>query len=177
MNHITSYPAWAEYKKEINCIVEIPKGTRVKYEVEPNNGEIVVPVRELDRRFVYPYNYGFIPNTLEEDNDPVDVCIIGCDRLEPLTHVKCRVIGCFKTVDNGEQDNKIIAVPTYVDSKIHGGKVARDIRRFLKRYKYPYQKGTVVDKVFYSADVAYELIDAAIRKASEARMYSKVTVE
>ena len=165
MNHITDFKAFTQ-EGFINCVVEIPKGTRVKYEVDPKRGDVVTPVRELHRRFKYPFNYGFIPGTLEEDGDPMDVCIIGCDRLEPLTHVTCRVLGCFKTVDNGEEDDKIVAVPYFTRYSKKQAKLVLEAYRFLKQYKYPFQKNTIVDGKFYSDEEAIAIIKKAVNRVS-----------
>lgn len=176
MNHIKDFPAFVDVDL-VQCVVEIPKGSSVKYEIEPTRCEVITPVRELAKKFKYPFNYGFIPNTLELDGDPIDVCIIGCDRMEPLTHVTCRVLGCFKTVDNGEQDDKIIVTPFYVkDTK----KLAKDVWNafhFLHKYKYPYQKNTVIDGKFYAEDEALRLInEAAKRVNSTSNSGNKVTL-
>lgn len=175
MNHLKDFePIIGDF---IQCVVEIPKGSSVKYEIEPTKGEVVTPVRELARNYKYPFNYGFIPKTLEQDGDPMDVCIIGCDRLEPLTHVLCRVLGCFKTVDNGEQDDKIIVTPYYVTKSKKLAKDVWDAFHFLKKYKYPYQKDTVVDGTFYTSQDASILINEAIKRVnSKNNSESKVTL-
>lgn len=150
----------------VDCIVEIPKGSSVKYEINKDTGEYVEPVRELNKRYKYPFNYGFIPNTLEEDGDPMDVCIIGCQRLEPLTHVKCKIVGCFKTVDNGEQDDKILVAPVYIRDTKSIAKEVISTFNFLKVYKYPYQKNTIIDGKFYAQDEAIKLIEQAIERCN-----------
>lgn len=170
MNHIKDFQPILD--DLIQCVVEIPKGSSVKYEIEPTQGEVVTPVRELARNYKYPFNYGFIPRTLEQDGDPMDVCIIGCERLEPLTHVLCRVLGCFKTVDNGEQDDKILVVPVYVKNS---KKLAKDVWNafhFLRKYKYPYQKNTKIDGTLYTSQDACSLIQDAIERCNNANKSS-----
>lgn len=171
MNHLVEEQAWKS-DGIINCVVEIPKGSRVKYEIEATRGEYVAPVRELHKRFKYPFNYGFIPSTLEQDGDPMDVCIIGCDKLEPLTHVACRVLGCFKTVDNGEQDDKILVAPIYVKNSSGLAKEVWNAFHFLRKYKYPYQKNTKIDGTLYTSQDACKLIQDAVERCNNANKSS-----
>ncbi|KAG5378000.1 hypothetical protein IGI04_025842 [Brassica rapa subsp. trilocularis] len=88
-----------------NCVVEISKGGKVKYELDKNSGLIKVD-RVLYSSIVYPHNYGFIPRTICEDSDPIDV-------LEPVltgSFLRARAIGLMPMIDQGEKDDKIIAV-------------------------------------------------------------------
>jgi inorganic pyrophosphatase len=96
---------------EINVVVEIPKGSRVKYEINPKSGEISVD-RTLFPAIFYPYNYGFIPQTKEEGGaDPIDVFILGNSSLLPKSVISCRPVGVLLTEDQGGIDPKIIVVP------------------------------------------------------------------
>lgn len=90
-----------------DVIVEIPKGSNVKYEIE--NGKLFVD-RILAGDFRYPANYGFIPNTLDWDGDPLDVLIIGNFEIAPATNCKVRVVGAMKMIDDGETDTKLVGV-------------------------------------------------------------------
>jgi len=102
---------------EYDVIVEIPKGSRVKYEYDASEGRVRVD-RILSSAYVYPYNYGFIPNTLSEDGDPIDVIILGEYPFTPGCVVSCRVLGGLMTLDGGimdvrlKNDPKIIMVPS-----------------------------------------------------------------
>jgi inorganic pyrophosphatase len=93
-----------------NVIIEIPKGSRVKYEVDKETGLICFD-RVLYSPMHYSANYGFIPQTLWEDNDPIDVLVLSEESLNSGCLVKCRAIGALDMVDGGEGDVKILAVP------------------------------------------------------------------
>jgi inorganic pyrophosphatase len=99
---------------EINVVVEIPKGSNLKYEIDAKRGGISVD-RKVFPAILYPYNYGFIPRTKGEggDNsaDPIDVFILGNFSLLPKSVIRCRPIGVLLTEDQGGIDPKIIAVP------------------------------------------------------------------
>jgi inorganic pyrophosphatase len=95
---------------QINVVIEIPKGSNIKYEVNKDNGLLFVD-RKLFTAMFYPCNYGFIPSTLEDDGDPVDVLVIGEFAVAPLSILKANPIGILLTEDEEGQDSKIIAIP------------------------------------------------------------------
>lgn len=97
-------------KEEFNVIIECPKGSRVKYEVDKKSGLICFD-RVLYSPMHYSTNYGFVPKTLWEDGDPLDVLVISHEPLVPSCLVKCRAVGVLDMVDSGEGDAKILAVP------------------------------------------------------------------
>ena len=96
-----------------NVIIEIPKGSRVKYEIDRKSSS---PLVRVDRilRFPggYPVNYGFIPSTCDEDGDPIDVIILCDEPIQPLTLVVCKPVGLLNMMDTGERDDKVLAVIT-----------------------------------------------------------------
>ena len=95
----------------IYVVIEIPKGSCVKYEVDTKN-EILYADRILPTSVVYPCNYGFIPNTMEHNSgDPIDVFVIENESLFPFSVVSARPLGVILTEDQDGEDNKIIAVP------------------------------------------------------------------
>ncbi|HIQ24103.1 MAG TPA: inorganic diphosphatase [Pyrodictium delaneyi] len=94
----------------VNVFIEIPMGSNVKYEYDAEAGVIKVD-RFLYTAMVYPFNYGFIPGTLEEDGDPVDVLIITAQSVLPGTVIEARPIGVLVTEDEEGPDSKIVAVP------------------------------------------------------------------
>ncbi|MCL2755904.1 MAG: inorganic diphosphatase [Firmicutes bacterium] len=102
--------------EEFLSVIEIPKGSKHKYEIDKESGMLF-----YDRLFVcsmiYPANYGFIPRTLSEDGDALDVLVLGNEVMPPLTLIKCAPIGVIEMIDNGEMDEKIIAVPLYKNSR------------------------------------------------------------
>ena len=92
------------------CVIEIPKGSKKKYELDKETGYIILD-RILHTSTHYPANYGFIPRTYGDDNDPLDVLLLCSEQLEPLTLVRAYPIGVIKMIDNGRDDEKIIAIP------------------------------------------------------------------
>ena len=129
--------------KTINIVVEIPKGSSIKYEFDTATGFLFVD-RKLYTAMNYPFNYGFIPKTLEMDGDPVDALILGEDPVVPLSIVKSRPIGVLLTEDEEGQDSKVIATPvSKIDptfSKIDDIKdlpeyIENQITHFFEHYK------------------------------------------
>lgn len=128
---------------EVNVVVEIPLGSNVKYEIDKETGLIFVD-RVLFTSMVYPFNYGFIPCTLEEDGDPVDVLLVSYDQLMPGVVVKAKPIGVLWTEDEKGKDAKIIAVPvSSVDARFDKVNdisdlpeaVLEKIKHFFEHYK------------------------------------------
>ncbi|GAN32660.1 MAG: inorganic diphosphatase [Candidatus Brocadia sp. AMX2] len=104
-------PPW-----DVNVIIEIPLGSEpVKYEVDPDSGAIFVD-RFLHTAMFYPCNYGFIPHTLADDGDPVDVLVIAPVRVIPGSVIRCRPIGMLVMRDEEGRDEKVLAVPV---DKLH----------------------------------------------------------
>ena len=92
------------------AVVEIPKGSKNKYELDKETGLIILD-RVLYTSTHYPANYGFIPLTFADDLDPLDVVVLCSEPLDPLTLVRCYPVGVIKMLDNGRSDEKIIAIP------------------------------------------------------------------
>ena len=92
------------------CVIEIPKGSKKKYELDKETGLI-----QLDRILYtsthYPANYGFIPRTYGDDGDPLDVLLLCAEPLEPMTLVRAYPIGVINMIDSGRNDEKIVAIP------------------------------------------------------------------
>ncbi|KAF2290754.1 hypothetical protein GH714_015320 [Hevea brasiliensis] len=121
-----------------NCVVEISKGSKVKYELDKISGLIKVD-RVLYSSVVYPHNYGFIPRTICEDSDPMDVLVLMQEPVLPGTFLRARAIGLMPMIDQGEKDDKIIAVCAddpefrhYTDIKDLPPHRLAEIRRFLR---------------------------------------------
>ncbi len=96
--------------EEINVVIEIPQGSSIKYEIDEESGELFVD-RFLHTAMFYPLNYGFIPQTLEADGDPVDVLVLSDQPVTPRSIIPSRPIGLLETEDQEGNDAKIIAVP------------------------------------------------------------------
>jgi inorganic pyrophosphatase len=97
-------------EEAVNCLIEIPYGSNLKYEIDKESGAIFLD-RVLYGSQFYPANYGFIPNTLAEDGDPIDVLVLTNYPVAPGTVIKARVIGVLLMEDESGKDEKILAVP------------------------------------------------------------------
>ncbi|RVX16690.1 Soluble inorganic pyrophosphatase [Vitis vinifera] len=144
-------------------VVEIGKGSKVKYELDKASGLIKVD-RVLYSSVVYPHNYGFIPRTICEDSDPMDVLILMQEPVLPGSFLRARAIGLMPMIDQGEKDDKIIAVCAddpefrhYKDIKEIPPHRLAEIRRFFEDYKKNENKEVNVND-FLPADSAIEAI-------------------
>ena len=157
---ISTYSAnSSEENPLVNVVVEIPKGTIHKYEIDPEKGDKLTIVRDLHksllRNYSYPFSYGFIPSTLAPDNDQLDAIILAKEPIDPLSVVECRIAGVVRTVDHGEQDDKILLVPNYLPpQKLNLSKIIK----FLKSYKYPDNDSTTVGEIL-DEKAALQLIE------------------
>lgn len=102
-------PIGEEAPEEFQVLVEIPKGSKVKYELDKETGVLRVD-RVLYSSVVYPANYGFIPQSLGDDKDPLDVLVLMQEPVQPLSIVRARPIGMMSMIDQGQRDEKIICV-------------------------------------------------------------------
>ena len=135
------------------CVVEIPKGSKKKYELDKDTGMIILD-RILYTSTCYPANYGFIPRTYGDDGDPLDVLLICSEPLEPLTLVRAYPIGVISMIDNGHNDEKIIAIPftdpnynQYTDIDQLPRHIFDEMQHFFSVYKNLENKETAVDEV------------------------------
>lgn len=128
---------------DIDMIVEIPYNTNVKYEYDKKLGRIRCD-RILSTPMMYPGNYGYFPNTLAGDNDPLDVLLISNFHLYPNTLIKVKIIGVLITEDESGKDEKIIAVPSIEVDKSYENinnildiqnNIILKIKHFFKHYK------------------------------------------
>lgn len=160
-------PIGDEAPELFNAVVEIPRGSKVKYELDKATGMLYVD-RILHSSVVYPHNYGFAPQTLCEDNDPLDVLVLMQEIVAPMTFLRVRPIGVMKMLDQGEQDDKIIAVhhddPEFTGyrdiSELPSHRMA-EIRRFFEDYKKNENKSVVVDEML-GAEHAKQAIKSAV---------------
>lgn len=95
--------------ESFTVVIEIPKGSKVKYELDKETGMLRLD-RILFTSTQYPANYGFIPRTYADDGDPLDALVLCTETIAPLTLVQCRPIGAIRMVDQGDNDEKVIAV-------------------------------------------------------------------
>jgi inorganic pyrophosphatase len=152
--------------EEFDAVIEIPRGSNVKYELDKPSGLIRVD-RVLYSAVYYPANYGFIPQTLAEDGDPLDVLVLCQEPVVPLSLIHARTVGLMTMVDSGTMDHKIIAVATE-DPEFNGYQEANQIpshylqtlRRFFQDYKQLEKKAVEVEEIG-PAKTAYPIIVAA----------------
>lgn len=156
--------------KEFVAVVEIPMGSKNKYELDKETGMLILD-RVLYTSTHYPFNYGFIPRTHCDDGDPLDVFVVSSQHIDPLCLVKCRPIGCITMLDSGKKDYKVFAValgdPQYnyiKDVKELPAHVIEELQHFLRVYKdLEPNKLTIVDKM-EDAKFARKVIDEAIKE-------------
>jgi inorganic pyrophosphatase len=142
-----------EASDTFNAIIEIPKNSRAKYELDKVSGLLRMD-RVLYSAMYYPTNYGFIPQTLSEDGDPLDILVFSQIAVEPLCIVEATIIGAFKMLDEGKADDKIIAVAKN-DMSVNHVKDAsqlaehyhREIKNFFEEYKKLENKKVLVNEL------------------------------
>ena len=163
-----------EIPLEFNAIIEIPFGSSVKYELDKDSGLIRLD-RILYSAVYYPANYGFIPQTLAEDDDPLDVLVLCQETVVPLTLVRARTIGIMTMIDAGKKDHKIIAVATN-DPEFNSYREAAEmpphrlqmLRRFFQDYKTLEGKAVEVDDI-QATKMAFPIIEDALARYSHRR--------
>ena len=155
------------------AVIEISKGSKLKYELDKQTGLLVLD-RILYTSTHYPANYGFIPRTLADDGDPMDVLVLSSEAMIPLSLVRCYPIGVITMLDQGRLDEKIIAIPfqdpsynSYHDVSELPAHLFTEISHFFSVYKNMEGKETVVDELRgkdAARDVIQKCLDAYIEK-------------
>lgn len=154
------------------AVIEIPKGSKKKYELDKQTGLMKLD-RILHTSTHYPANYGFIPRTYADDLDPLDVLVLCSEPIDPLTLVRCYPIGVITMLDNGNNDEKIIAIPfedptynSYKDISELPKHIFEEMCHFFTVYKTLENKETVVDEV-KGVDEAIKVITYTISNYKE----------
>ena len=155
-----------------NVVIEIPKGSKVKYELDKPSGMLRVD-RVLYSSVHYPANYGFLPRSYCDDGDPLDVLVLGNEPVVPLSMMRARAIGVMHMEDEGKGDDKVIAVhvhdPAFSDYRDLAQiprHMEREIKRFFEDYKTLENKAVKVDEMTGAAE-AHAVIRAALRLYQE----------
>jgi inorganic pyrophosphatase len=151
----------------INALIEIPQGSRSKYEVDKTSGLLKLD-RVVYSSFHYPVNYGFIPQTLGQDNDPLDILVLCSQSIQPLCIVEANIIGNMQMIDQGQVDDKIIAVAAKDPSVNHITRMEElphhfllELKNFFEQYKVLENKKVEIDN-FQDQMIAYRIINEAI---------------
>ncbi len=151
----------------VNAIIEIPQGSRCKYEIDKATGLLRLD-RIIYSSFHYPVNYGFIPQTYGGDKDPLDILVITSLPVQPLTLMEAKVIGVMQMIDGGDADDKIIAVAANDPSVNHYNNIEElpkhffeELRHFFEEYKRLENKTVEVEE-FKDKSTALKIIEEAI---------------
>jgi len=161
--------------EQFEVVVEVPKGSRNKYEVDHETGAIWLD-RELFTATHYPADYGFIPGTLEEDGDPLDVLVLLGEPTFPGCRIHCRALGLFRMSDEQGPDAKVLAVPAtdprvpWEDLDQVPGHLLDEISHFFDIYKELERgKHTIVHEWVGRAEAEARIESARARLAGSAR--------
>lgn len=170
---------WHEVENEfdlengrVNGIIEISQGSKAKYEVDKKTGLLKLD-RVVFAAFHYPINYGFIPQTLGEDGDPLDILVISQVPIQPLCLVRAKILGYMQMIDNGENDEKLIAVAEGDMSVSHINSISElpenyksELKHFFSEYKTLSKKQVIVDE-FLPTENALKIIQESITRYQE----------
>lgn len=151
----------------VNALIEIPQGSRTKYEIDKKTGLLKLD-RVIFSSFHYPVNYGFIPQTLGKDGDPLDILVMCSQAIQSLCLVEAKVIGNMQMIDTGEIDDKIIAVATKDPTVNHINNIDELPQHFLsvlknyfEQYKVLENKVVEIDD-FQHKESAHKVIEESI---------------
>ena len=164
-----------EVPRDFQALIEIPLGSNVKYEMDKASGLLKVD-RIIHSAVFYPANYGFIPQTYAEDNDPLDVLVLCQEPVQPLALIRARAIGLMTMIDSGASDDKVIAVATndpefsqYIEARDLPAHRLLVLKRFFSDYKQLEGKQVQVEDIrpSYAAVTVIERALARYKKERE----------
>ena len=172
MNPWHDFPRDRIAPDDFHAIIEIPKGSKKKYELDKETGLLRLD-RILFTATHYPMNYGFVPLTLAEDGDPLDVLVLCSETLDPLTEVQCFPVGVVRMIDNEETDEKIIAIP-FKDPTFSGFRdihtlprhIIQEVSHFFDVYKALEHSRTSAQQTG-SRDEAVEILQRSLDRYTE----------
>src|SRR3954463_14366130 len=151
----------------VNAVIEIPQGSRAKYEIDKETGLLKLD-RVIYSSFYYPSNYGFIPQTYGDDKDPLDILVLSSISIQPMCLVTAKVIGVMQMIDEGNADDKIIAVAANDPSINYINNIEEppkhffgELRHFFEEYKTLENKTVKVEE-FQDKTMALRIIQEAM---------------
>lgn len=160
-------PVGRQAPRIVNAIIEIPQGSRAKYEIDKDSGLLRLD-RIIYSSFYYPCNYGFIPQTYGGDKDPLDILVITSQPVQALCLMDAKVVGVMQMVDCGDADDKIISVAAHDPSVNHYNNIEElpkhffdELRHFFEEYKKLENKMVVVEE-FGDKSTALKVVQDAI---------------
>src|SRR6476660_8805689 len=160
-------PVGENAPRTVNAVIEIPQGSRAKYEIDKDSGLLKLD-RIIYSSFYYPCNYGFIPQTYGDDKDPLDILVITSLPVQAMCLMQAKVIGVMQMIDSGDADDKIIAVAANDPSVNHYNNIEEipphffdELRHFFEEYKKLENKTVVVEE-FQDKSTALKIIQDAI---------------
>ncbi len=164
----------APLPRHFKAVIEIPKNSNNKYELDKGTGMLKLD-RVLSSAVFYPANYGFIPQTLAEDHDPLDVLVFCMEEIPPMTLCEARAVGMMTMIDHGEPDHKIISVlmadPIYSEfqkSSDFPSHLLKMLKRFFLDYKMLENKEVEVEDIL-PAEAADAIVESCLSRYSQAR--------
>lgn len=160
-----------EIPNKLNAVIEIPYGSNIKYELDKESGAVVVD-RVMYSAMFYPANYGFIPNTLADDGDPIDILVLNEYPIQAGAVIPCRLLGVLIMEDESGMDEKLLAVPTSkIDPRYEEIQTLQDlpkasldkIKNFFETYKILEPNKWVKVKEFAGLEKAKEILENSIK--------------
>ncbi|MCR6576277.1 inorganic diphosphatase [Campylobacter insulaenigrae] len=160
-----------ENPNKLNAVIEIPYGSNIKYELDKESGAVMVD-RVMYSAMFYPANYGFIPNTLADDGDPIDILVLNEYPIQAGAVIPCRLIGVLIMEDESGMDEKLLAVPTSkIDPRYDNIKDLNDlpkavldkIKNFFETYKMLEPNKWVKVKEFADIKIASVILENSIK--------------
>ena len=169
MTLIDALKAGKNPPEEINVVIEIPKGSNIKYEIDDETGAVFVD-RKLFTAMFYPCNYGFVPQTKEQDGDPVDVLVLGNDPFVPSSVIRANPVGVLITADEEGEDAKVVAIPVAkVDPSFSDVNDINDVPQYIQdQIKHFFEHYKELEKGKYVKVKGWENKESAKKKIAEA---------